>query len=64
MSHRKGIKMPDINPMLEIIKEIDISKYQQKDFREIVDEIATQFKSQWYDELYDKKGWRDNGGES
>lgn len=56
--------MPDINPMLEIIKEIDISKYQQKEFRNIVDEIATQFKSQWYDELYDKKGWRDNGGES
>ena len=56
--------MPDINPMLEIIKEIDISKYQQKDFREIVDEIATQFKSQWYDELYDKQGWRELGGQA
>tara|TARA_B100000424_G_C22580880_1_gene326605 strand:+ start:14 stop:208 length:195 start_codon:yes stop_codon:yes gene_type:complete len=64
MFHRKGGEMPDINPMLEIIKEIDISKYQQKEYRNIVDEIATQFKSQWYDELYDKKGWRDNGGES
>ena len=56
--------MPDINPMLEIIKEIDISKYQQKEYRNIVDEIATQCKSQWYDELYDKKGLRDNGGEA
>ena len=56
--------MPDINPLLEVIKTIDISKYKQEEYRDIVDEVAVNFKAKWYDELYDNKGWRDNGGES
>ena len=56
--------MQDINDMIEIIKEIDISKYNQKDYRDVVDEIAINFKAKWYDELYEKKGWRDYGGQS
>ena len=46
--------MQDINEMIEIIKEIDISKYNQKDYRDVVDEIAINFKAKWYDELYEK----------
>ena len=56
--------MPDINPMLEIIKEIDIGKYTQDEYREVVDSITVNFKAKWYDELYDQKGWRDVGGQS
>jgi len=56
--------MQDINEMIEIIKEIDISKYDQPVYREVVDEIVINFKAKWYDELYDKKGWRELGGQS
>ena len=31
---------------------------------DVVDEIAINFKAKWYDELYEKKGWRDYGGQS
>ena len=53
-----------VDEMLAIIKEIDISKYNQKEYREVVDSIAINFKAKWYDELYDKYGWRELGGQS
>ena len=56
--------MQDINEMIEIIKEIDISKYNQKEYRNVVDSISVNFKAKWYDELYDKKGWRELGGQA
>tara|TARA_R100001460_G_scaffold25771_1_gene51958 strand:+ start:7268 stop:7438 length:171 start_codon:yes stop_codon:yes gene_type:complete len=56
--------MQDINEMIEIIKEIDIGKYTQEEYRNVVDSISINFKAKWYDELYDKKGFRDFGGQS
>ena len=56
--------MIDVNEMIGIIKEIDIGKYTQDEYREVVDSITVTFKAKWYDELYDQKGWRDDGGQS
>lgn len=56
--------MQDINEMIEIIKEIDIGKYTQDEYRNVVDSISINFKAKWYDELYDKKGWRELGGQA
>lgn len=56
--------MQDINEMIEIIKEIDIGKYTQDEYRNVVDSISVNFKAKWYDELYDKKGWRELGGQA
>lgn len=52
--------------MVKVIKEIDISKYNQKEYTEIVDEIFLQFKAKAIDnfinDLLDSKGWQDTGG--
>ena len=56
--------MIDVNEMIGIIKEIDIGKYTQDEYREVIDSITVNFKAKWYDELYDQKGWRDVGGQS
>ncbi len=50
--------------LIEIIKQIDIGRYTQTEYAEIVDEIVINFKAKWYDELLDKNGWRDYGGQS
>ena len=50
--------------MIGIIKEIDIGKNTQEEYREVVESINVNFKAKWYDELYDQKGWRDVGGQS
>jgi hypothetical protein len=54
-----------IERMVKIIKEIDISKYTQKEYAEIVDEIYLQFKAKALDnfinDLLDSKGWQDTG---
>jgi len=55
-----------IERMVKVIKEIDISKYNQKEYTEIVDEIFLQFKAKAIDnfinDLLDSKGWQDTGG--
>ena len=53
-----------MNYLLQLIKEIDIGKYTQEEFREVVDSIAVHWKANEYDKILDDNGWRDDGGES
>ena len=53
-----------IEALIEIIKSIDIGKYTQDEYRDIVDEIVVHWKAKKYDETYDNMGWRDVGGQS
>jgi hypothetical protein len=53
-----------IEDLIEIIKSIDIGKYTQDEYRDIVDEIVVHWKAKKYDEMYDNMGWRDVGGQS
>jgi len=48
--------------LIEIIKSIDISKYEQHEYRNIVDAIVKEWKLQHVDKILDKAGWLDIGG--
>jgi hypothetical protein len=48
--------------LIEIIKSIDISKYNQDEYRNIVDAIVQEWKLQHVDEILNKAGWLDIGG--
>tara|TARA_Y100000593_G_scaffold14817_1_gene28550 strand:+ start:4236 stop:4397 length:162 start_codon:yes stop_codon:yes gene_type:complete len=50
--------------LIEIIKEIDIGKYTQDEYREVVDTIVVHWKATAYDKILDENGWRDIGGQS
>ena len=53
-----------MNYLIQLIKEIDIGKYTQEEYREVVDTIALHWKANEYDRVYDSNGWRDVGGQS
>ena len=53
-----------INDLIEIIKTIDIGKYTQAEYRDIVDEVVVHWKAKQYDTMYDNNGWIDVGGQS
>lgn len=56
-----------VEKLIELIKQIDISKYQQEEFIEVVDAIFAELRGQFIDEAIDKildeSGWRDTGGQ-
>lgn len=51
-----------MNALIELIKQIDISKYSQEEYREIVDEIVLHWKANNFDKALDRAGWLDIGG--
>lgn len=51
-----------MNALIELIKQIDISKYSQDEYRDIVDEIVLHWKANNFDKVLDKSGWLDIGG--
>lgn len=56
-----------IEKLIELIKQIDISKYTQEEFIEVVDAIFGEMRGQFIDEainkVLDESGWRDTGGQ-
>ena len=48
--------------LIEIIKQIDISRYNQDEYRDIVDAIVMEWKFAHVDKILDKAGWLDLGG--
>lgn len=54
----------NVDDLMKIVKEIDIGKYTQTEYREVIDEILVHWKAQQYDIIYEKAGWRDVGGQS
>lgn len=51
-----------MNALIELIKQIDISKYSQNEYREVVDSIVLHWKASMVDKTLDKAGWLDVGG--
>ena len=48
--------------LIDILKEIDISKYNQKEYASIVQEIFDVWYNETVNKILDKAGWRDTGG--
>lgn len=63
LSFQNTIIIP-MDRLIEIIKEIDIGKYTQDEYREVVDTIVVHWKATAYDKILDENGWRDIGGQS
>tara|TARA_R100000773_G_scaffold420_1_gene753 strand:+ start:1351 stop:1542 length:192 start_codon:yes stop_codon:yes gene_type:complete len=59
-----GLKM--IEKLMELVKQIDISKYSQSEYILIVDELFREMKQVALDDMIndflDKNGWTDVGG--
>ena len=56
-----------VEKLIELIKQIDISKYTQEEFIEVVDAIFEELRGQFIDiaidKILDESGWRDTGGQ-
>jgi len=56
-----------VEKLIELIKQIDISKYTQEEFIEVVDAIFAELRGQFIDiaidKILDESGWRDTGGQ-
>lgn len=56
-----------VEKLVELIKQIDISKYTQEGYIEVVDAIFAELRGQFVDiavnKVLDESGWRDNGGQ-
>ncbi len=56
-----------VERLIELIKQIDISKYTQEEFIEVVDAIFGELRGQFIDKAInkalDESGWRDTGGQ-
>lgn len=48
--------------LIDLLKEIDISKYEQKEYAEIVQEIFDVWYNEVIGKILDRAGWRDVGG--
>jgi hypothetical protein len=56
-----------VEKLIELIKQIDISKYTQEEYIEVVDAIFAELRGQFIDiavnKALDESGWRDTGGQ-
>jgi len=66
----KGIlerKLLMVEKLIELIKQVDISKYTQEEYIEVVDAIFAELRGQFIDiavnKALDESGWRDSGGQ-
>ena len=48
--------------LIDILKDIDISKYSQDEYRNIVQETFEVWYNERINKVLDKVGWRDFGG--
>jgi hypothetical protein len=48
--------------LIELIKQIDISRYDQDEYRESIDMIVHEWKLANLDKILNKAGWLDLGG--
>ena len=56
-----------VEKLIELIKQIDISKYTQEEYIEVVDAVFAELRGQFIDitvnKILDESGWRDTGGQ-
>jgi len=56
-----------VEKLIELIKQVDISKYTQEEYIEVVDAIFAELRGQFIDiaidKILDESGWRDTGGQ-
>tara|TARA_R110002050_G_scaffold261007_4_gene400893 strand:+ start:679 stop:855 length:177 start_codon:yes stop_codon:yes gene_type:complete len=56
-----------VEKLIELIKQVDISKYTQEEYIEVVDAIFAELRGQFIDiavnKALDESGWRDSGGQ-
>jgi hypothetical protein len=56
-----------VEKLIELIKQIDISKYTQEEYIEVIDAIFAELRGQFIDitvnKILDESGWRDTGGQ-
>lgn len=56
-----------VEKLIELIKQVDISKYTQEEYIEVIDAIFAELRGQFIDiavdKILDESGWRDTGGQ-
>tara|TARA_R110002020_G_scaffold207975_5_gene413590 strand:+ start:2285 stop:2461 length:177 start_codon:yes stop_codon:yes gene_type:complete len=56
-----------VEKLIELIKQVDISKYTQEEYIEVVDAIFIEVRQTFIEDVVnkvlDESGWRDTGGQ-
>ena len=56
-----------VEKLIELIKQVDSSKYPQEEYIEVIDAIFAELRGQFIDiaidKILDESGWRDTGGQ-